>query len=41
MSLPNEFGTPLPEPTQDIRSMAAEVAENLKWSCQIARDIIG
>ena len=41
MRLPIDLGTPLPEPPRDIRTMAAEVAENLVWSYQIAREIIG
>ena len=38
--LPIDLGTPLPEPPQNIRTMAAKVAENLEWSYQIAREII-
>ena len=41
MRLPIYLATPLPEPPRDIRTMAAEVAENLEWSYQIAREIIG
>ena len=41
MRLPINLGTPLPEPLRDILTMAAGVAENLEWSYQIAREIIG
>ena len=41
MRLPIDLGTPLPEPPRDIRTITAEVAENLEWSYQIAREIIG
>ena len=41
MRLPIDLGTPLPEPPRDIRTMAAEIAENIEWSYQIAREIIG
>ena len=41
MRLPNDLVTPLPEPPQNICTMAAEVAENLEWSYQVAREIIG
>ena len=41
MRLPIGLGTPLPEPPRDICTMAAKVAENLDWSYQIAREIIG
>ena len=41
MRLPIDLWTTLPEPPRDIRTMAAEVAENLEWSYQIAREIIG
>ena len=40
MRLPIDLGTALPEPPQDIRTMAVEVAENLEWSYQMAREII-
>ena len=40
MRLPSDLGTPLPDPPRDIRTMAAEVAENLEWWFQIAREII-
>ena len=40
-ALADYLGTPLPEPPHDIRTMAAEVTENLEWSYQIAREIIG
>ena len=40
MRLPIDFGAPLTEPQGDICTMAAEVAENLEWSYQIAREII-
>ena len=41
MRLPNDRETLLSEPPRDIRTMAAEVAENLEWSYQIAHGIIG
>ena len=41
MRLPIDLGTPLPEPPRDFCTMTAEVAENLEWSYQIAREIIG
>ena len=36
-----DLGIPLPEPPRDICTIATEVAENLEWSYQIAREIIG
>ena len=41
MRLRIDLGTPLPEPPRDICTMASEVVENLAWSYQIAREIIG
>ena len=41
MRLPIDLWTPLPEPPRDIRTMAAQIAENLELSYQIAREIIG
>ena len=41
MRLPIDLGTPLSEPPRDICTMAAEVAKNLEWSYQIAREMIG
>ena len=40
MRLPIDLETPLPKTPRDIRTMAAEVAENLEFSYQIAREII-
>ena len=40
MRLPIDLETPLFEPPRGNRTMAAEVAENLEWSYQIAREII-
>ena len=41
MRFPIDHGSPLSEPPRDTRTMAAEVAINLEWSYQIAREIIG
>ena len=41
MRLPVDLGSPLPEPPRDVRTFAAEVAEDLEWSYKVAREIIG
>ena len=47
MRLPIDFTkidiliSPLPEPFRDIRTFAAELAEDLEWSYKVAREIIG
>ena len=40
MRLPVNLGSPLPEPPRDVRTFAGELAENLEWSCKVAREII-
>ena len=40
MRLPNDLGIPLTKPPLNICTMAEEVAVNLKWLYQIAREII-
>ena len=39
--LPIDLESPLLEKPRDIRTMAVEVAENLEWLYQIAREIVG
>ena len=41
MRLPVDLGSPLPEPPHDVRIFAVELAEDLKWSYKVAREIIG
>ena len=41
MRLPVDLGSPLPEPPRDVRTFAAELAEDLEWSFKVAREIIG
>ena len=41
MRLPIDLGSPLPEPLRDVRTFAAELAEDLEWSYKVAREIIG
>ena len=41
MRLPIDLGSPLPEPPRDVRTFAAEIAEDLEWSYKVAREIIG
>ena len=41
MRLPVDLGPPLPEPPRDVRTFAAELAEDLEWSYTVAREIIG
>ena len=41
MRLPIDLGSPLTEPSRDVRTFAAELAEDLKWSYKFAREIIG
>ena len=36
-----DLGTPLPDPPRSVRTLAAEIAEDLEWSYRIAREIIG
>ena len=40
MRLPVDLGSPLPEPPRDVRTFAAELAEDLEWSYKVAREII-
>ena len=41
MRLPIDLGSPLPEPPRDVRTFAAELAENLELYYKVAREIIG
>ena len=41
MRLPVDLGSPLPEPPRDVRTFAAELAEDLECSYKVARKIIG
>ena len=41
MRLPIDLGSLLPERPRDVRTFAADLAENLKWSYKVAREIIG
>ena len=41
MRLPIDLGTPLPNPPRSVRTLAAEIAEDLEWSYRIAPEIIG
>ena len=41
MRLPVDLGSPLPEPPRDVRTFAAELAENLEWFYKVAREMIG
>ena len=41
MRLPIDFGTPLPGPPRDIRTLARETAEDLEWCYRIAKKITG
>ena len=41
MRLPIDLGSPLPEPPLDVRTFAAELAEDLEWSYKVARKIMG
>ena len=37
MRLPIDFKAPLPEPPQDIRTLASEIAKDLEWCYRIAK----
>ena len=41
MCLPIDLGTPLPDQPRDIRTFAAEIADDLGWSYRIAKETIG
>ena len=41
MRLPIDFGTPMPEPPRYVRTLAAELAEDLEWSYKVARETLG
>ena len=41
MRLPIDLGSPLPDPPREIRTFAAELAEDLEWSYRVAREVIG
>ena len=41
MRLPVDLGTPLPEPPRDVRTLAAELAEDLEYSYRVPREVIG
>ena len=41
MRLPIDLVSPLPEPPQDVRTFATQLAEDLEWSYKVAREIIG
>ena len=41
MRLLVDLGTPLPEPPRDVRTFAAEPAEELEWSYKVACETIG
>ena len=41
MRMPIDLGLPLPASPCDVRSFAAELAEDLEWSYKVAREIIG
>ena len=41
MRLPVDVGTPMPKPPRDVRTFAADLAENLEWSYKVAREVIG
>ena len=40
MRLPVDFGTPFPESPREVRTHAAELAEDLEWSYKVAREVI-
>ena len=41
MRLPIDLGSPTPDPPREIRTFAAELAEDLEWSYRVAREVIG
>ena len=41
MRLPIDLGSPMPDPPREIRTFAAELAEDLEWSYRVAREVIG
>jgi hypothetical protein len=41
MRLPIDLGTPTPDPPREIRTFAADLAEDLEWSYRVAREVIG
>ena len=41
MRLPDDLGTPLPEPPRDVRTLAAELAEELVYLYRVSREVIG
>ena len=41
MRLPIDLGSPMPNPPREIRTFAAELAEDLEWSYRVAREVIG
>ena len=41
MRLPVDIGTPLTQPPRDVRTFAADLAEDLEWSYNVARKVIG
>ena len=41
MRLPVDLETPLPEPPRDVRTFAAELAEDVEWSYKVTRETIG
>ena len=40
MRLPVDIGTPLPESPRDVETFAADIAEGLEWSYDVAREVI-
>ena len=41
MRLPIDLGSPMPDPPREIRTFAAELAEDLEWAYRVAREVIG
>ena len=41
MSLPVDFGTPLPEPVRNLHSFAIDLADQLEWAYRLSRKVIG
>ena len=41
MRLPVDLGTKLPELPRDVRTVAAGLANDFKWSYRVAREVIG
>ena len=41
MRLPVDVGTPMPEPWRDVRTFAADLAEDFEWIYIVARKVLG